>query len=80
LISGRVDKIDIKSKFAYTNKLYLPYKFKLLLKGSPKRFHELCDNILHTSHSLNKETEEIIGGLNNESGETKIVLYFLLKG
>jgi hypothetical protein len=66
LISRWVDKIDIKS---YTRELYLPYKFKLLLRGSqdgfsPKMFHELCD-IPHTITFIKViGTEEIIGGYN----------------
>src|SRR6266496_1052306 len=50
LISRWIDKIDTKSIFAYLRGLYLPYTFKLLLRGSrdgftPKKFHSLCDNI-----------------------------------
>ncbi|GET01085.1 hypothetical protein GLOIN_2v147271 [Rhizophagus clarus] len=93
LISRWVDKIDIKSKLAYARELYLPYKFKLLLRGSqdgftPKKFHELCDNIPHTVTFIKiKETEEIIGGYNplvwksldNEFGETKDSFIFSFK-
>jgi hypothetical protein len=70
LISMWIDKIDIKSKFAYTRELYLPYEFKLLLRGSrdgytPKRFYELCDNIPHTVTFIKvSRTEEIIGDYN----------------
>ncbi|UZO09108.1 uncharacterized protein OCT59_029345 [Rhizophagus irregularis] len=70
LISRWIDKIDIKSKYAYARELYLPYKFKLLLRGSrdgftPKKFHELCDNKLCTITFIKvKGTEEIIGGYN----------------
>ncbi|CAB5179785.1 unnamed protein product [Rhizophagus irregularis] len=70
LISRWIDKIDIKSKYAYTRELYLPYEFKLLLRGSrdgftPKKFHELCDNKLCTVTFIEvKETKEIIGGYN----------------
>ncbi|GET64899.1 hypothetical protein GLOIN_2v1779084 [Rhizophagus irregularis DAOM 181602=DAOM 197198] len=69
LISRWIDN-DIKSKFAYTRELYLPYEFKLLLRGSkdgftPKKFHKLCDNVPHTVTFIKiKETEEIIGGYN----------------
>ncbi|RGB28379.1 hypothetical protein C1646_354542 [Rhizophagus diaphanus] len=69
LISRWIDN-DIKSKFAFTRELYLPYEFKLLLRGSrdgftPKKFHRLCDNVLHTVTFIKiKETEEIIGGYN----------------
>src|SRR5207247_1296883 len=34
LISRWIDKIDTKNKFIYTRELYLPYRFKLLLRGS----------------------------------------------
>jgi hypothetical protein len=70
LISRWIDRIDIKSKYAYTRELYLPYEFKLLLRGSkdgftPERFHELCDDKPHTVTFIKiKETEEIIGGYN----------------
>jgi hypothetical protein len=70
LISRWIDKIDVKSKFAYVRELYLPYEFKLLLRGSrdgftPKKFHELCDNILCTVTFIKvEESEEIIGGYN----------------
>src|SRR2546429_742392 len=70
LISRWIDKIDINSKFAFTRGLYLPYKFKLLLRGSkdgfaPNKFHTLCNNITHTVTFIKlKETEEIIGGYN----------------
>ncbi|GBB96936.1 hypothetical protein RclHR1_02880002 [Rhizophagus clarus] len=70
LISRWIDKIDIKSKFAYLRELYLPYKFQLLLRGSrdgftPKKFHELCNDKLYTVTFIKiKETEEIIGGYN----------------
>ncbi|GBC03050.1 hypothetical protein RclHR1_04970004 [Rhizophagus clarus] len=70
LISRWIDKVDIKSKFAHIRELYLPYKFILLLRGSkdeftPKRFHELCDNIPHTVIFIKiKGTEEIINPLN----------------
>ncbi|EXX67514.1 uncharacterized protein OCT59_029210 [Rhizophagus irregularis] len=69
LISRWIDN-DIKSKFAYTRELYLPYEFNLLLRGSrdgffPKKFHELCDNVPHTVTFIKiKGTEEIIGGYN----------------
>jgi hypothetical protein len=70
IISRWIDKIDIKSKFAYARELYLPFKFKLLLRGSrdgftPNRFHTLCNNIPHTVIFIKvKETEEILGGYN----------------
>jgi hypothetical protein len=70
LISRWIDKIDIKSRFVYTRELYLPYEFKLLLRGSqdgftPKKFHELCDDKLCTVTFIKiKGTKEIIGGYN----------------
>ncbi|GBB91635.1 hypothetical protein RclHR1_00190048 [Rhizophagus clarus] len=70
LISRWIDKKDIENKYAYTRELYLPYEFKLLLRGSrdgftPKMFHELCDDILYTVTFIKvKETGEIIGGYN----------------
>jgi hypothetical protein len=95
LISRWIDKIDIKSKYAYTRELYLPYKFKLLLRGSrdgftPKRFHELCNNIPYTVTFIKvKGTEEVIGGYNPliwksnnyvEYGKTKDSFIFSFKG
>ncbi|CAB4438889.1 unnamed protein product [Rhizophagus irregularis] len=70
LVSRWIDKIDIKSKYAYTRELYFTHEFKLLLRGSrdgfaPKKFHELCDNNLYTVTFIKvRETEEIIGGYN----------------
>jgi hypothetical protein len=70
LISRWIDKIDIKSKYAYTRELYLPYEFKLLLRGSKdgftsKKFHELCDDKLCTVTFIKVgNTGEIIGGYN----------------
>ena len=70
IISRWIDKVDIKSKYAYARELYLPYKFKLLLRGSrdgftPNKFHTLYNNIPHTVTFIKvKETEEIIGGYN----------------
>ncbi|CAB4438883.1 unnamed protein product [Rhizophagus irregularis] len=70
LISRWIDKIDINSKFSYTREFYLPYKFKLLLRGSqngftPERFHKLCDDKFFTVTFIKvKGTEEIIGGYN----------------
>src|SRR5581483_5964297 len=55
IISRWIDKVDIKNKYAYARELYLPYKFKLLLRGSrdgftPNAFHTLvCDILLHSS-------------------------------
>ncbi|CAB4438881.1 unnamed protein product [Rhizophagus irregularis] len=70
LISRWIDKIDVNSKFSYTREFYLPYKFKLLLRGSqngftPERFHKLCDDKFFTVTFIKvKGTEEIIGGCN----------------
>ncbi|EXX66950.1 uncharacterized protein OCT59_025327 [Rhizophagus irregularis] len=78
-ISRWVDKIDMNysNKFANIRKLYLPYKFKLLLRGSrdgftPKKFHELCDGKSNTITLFKvKENEEIIGGYNPLKWESK---------
>jgi hypothetical protein len=70
LISAWIDNSNIKNKFSHINDLYLPYKFKLLLRGSrdgfiPKNFHTLCDNIPRTITFIKvKGSEEIIGGYN----------------
>ena len=62
--------MDINSKFAHFSELYLPYKFKLLLRGSQdgfssKEFHELCNNKPITVTFIKvKGTEEILGGYN----------------
>ena len=69
-ILRQVDKVDVNNKFSHLRELYLPYKFKLLLRGSrdgftPKKFHELCYNKLRTVTFIKvKGTEEIIGGYN----------------
>jgi hypothetical protein len=58
------------SKFAHIRESYLPYKFKLLLRGSkdgftPKKFHELCDGKHNTVTFIKIEgTDEIVGGYN----------------
>ncbi|CAB4431883.1 unnamed protein product [Rhizophagus irregularis] len=96
LISRWIDKLDIKSKFAYAREFYLPYRFRLLLRGSrdgytPKRFHELCDNIPHTVTFIRVSgTGEILGGYNpliwrysntfdGEFGKTKDSFIFSFK-
>ncbi|EXX77791.1 uncharacterized protein OCT59_029139 [Rhizophagus irregularis] len=94
LVSRWIDKVDIKSKFVHIRDFYLPYKFKLLLRGSrdgftPKKFHELCDNIPHTVTFIKiKGTEEVIGGYNPliwkstkyiENGKTKDCFIFSFK-
>ncbi|GES93499.1 hypothetical protein GLOIN_2v1782772 [Rhizophagus clarus] len=69
-ISRRIDKMAINNKFDHLRELYLPYEFKLLLRGSrdgftPKKFHKLCDNKYNTIAFVKVEgTEEIIGGYN----------------
>ncbi|CAB4444229.1 unnamed protein product [Rhizophagus irregularis] len=93
LISRWIDN-DVKNKFASIRDLYLPYEVKLLLRGTrdgftPKKFHELCDNILSTVTFIKiKGSEEIIGGYNplkwksyndDEWGETKDSFIFSFK-
>jgi hypothetical protein len=69
--------MNYSSKFANIRKLYLPYKFKLLLRGSrdeftPKKFHELCDGKSNTITLIKvKGKEEIIGGYNPLKWESK---------
>jgi hypothetical protein len=78
LFSRWIDKIDIKSKFAYTRELCLPYEFELLLGGSkdgfsPENFHGLCNNIPHTFTFIKiKGTEEIIGRYKSSKMEASI--------
>ncbi|GBB83394.1 hypothetical protein RclHR1_10110006 [Rhizophagus clarus] len=92
LVSKWVDKIDISSNFAYQRELYLPYEFKLLLRGSrdgftPDKFHSLCDDIPKTVTFIKvKGTDEILGGYNpiiwvtNKNwGETKDSFIFSFK-
>ncbi|PKY21652.1 hypothetical protein RhiirB3_501014, partial [Rhizophagus irregularis] len=70
IISRWIDKVDVNRKFSYLRELYLPYKFKLLLRGSrdgftAKQFHTLCDDKLITVTFIKIEgAEEIIGGYN----------------
>jgi hypothetical protein len=91
-ISRWIDKVSIDKKFAQFRELYLPYKFKLLLRGSrdgftPKKFHELCDNKNNTVTFIKvKRSEEILGGYNpiiwkssNSWGETKDSFIFSFK-
>jgi hypothetical protein len=67
-ISRCIDNVN--GKFSYVREFYLPYEFKLLLRGSrdgftPKKFHELCNDIPHTVTFIKvKGTEEILGGYN----------------
>ena len=72
IVSGWIDRIDDKVNIRneFTRELYLPHKFKLLLRGSrdgftPKKFHELCNNVSCTVTFIKvKGTEEILGGYN----------------
>ena len=70
LISKWIDKVEIESRFSCRKELYLPYEFKLLLRGSrdgftPDKFHSLCDNKPKTVTFIKvKETDEILGGYN----------------
>ncbi|GES93555.1 hypothetical protein GLOIN_2v1868421 [Rhizophagus clarus] len=91
-ISRWVDDMDSNREFSHFREIYLPYKFKLLLRGSrdgftPKRFHELCDGKPYTVTFIKvKGTDEIVGGYNPliwESsrvwGETKDSFIFSFK-
>jgi hypothetical protein len=91
LISKWIDKIDACNNFFY-QRLYLPYEFKLLLRGSqdgftPDKFHSLCDIIPKTVTFIKvKGTDEILGGYNpiiwksnNNWGETKDSFIFSFK-
>ncbi|GES93570.1 hypothetical protein GLOIN_2v1882540 [Rhizophagus clarus] len=70
IISRWIDKVDVNCKFSHLREIYLPYKFKLLIRGSrdgftPKKFHELCDNKYNTVTFIKvKYSEEILGGYN----------------
>ncbi|GES77262.1 hypothetical protein GLOIN_2v1481345 [Rhizophagus clarus] len=94
LISAWIDNLNIKNKYSHIRDLYLPYTFKLLLRGSrdgftPKNFHTLCNNIPHTITFIKvKGSEEIIGGYNplmwknscdGEWGKTKDSFLFSFK-
>uniref|UniRef100_U9UMP4 TLDc domain-containing protein n=1 Tax=Rhizophagus irregularis (strain DAOM 181602 / DAOM 197198 / MUCL 43194) TaxID=747089 RepID=U9UMP4_RHIID len=65
-----INNVDYNSKYSYLRELYLPYKFKLILRGSrdgftPTKFHELCDNKSNTITFIKvKGTDEILGGYN----------------
>ncbi|CAB4416265.1 unnamed protein product [Rhizophagus irregularis] len=91
-ISRWIDKVEINDKFSQLRELYVPYKFKLLLRASkdgfnPGTFHTLCDDKAYTVTFVKiKGTEEILGGYNPSTfissdswGKLKIVLYFPLK-
>ncbi|GBB88599.1 hypothetical protein RclHR1_15150004 [Rhizophagus clarus] len=70
IISRWIDKVDVNCKFSHLRELYLPYKFKLLIRGSrdgftPKKFHQLCDNKHNTVTFIKvKDSKEILGGYN----------------
>ncbi|PKY59985.1 hypothetical protein RhiirA4_550525 [Rhizophagus irregularis] len=78
IFSKWIDKTVIinNSKYDHLRELYLPYKFKLLLRGSrdgftPKKFHELCDGKDNTVTFIKvKGSEEILGGYNPLEWET----------
>ncbi|GES83137.1 hypothetical protein GLOIN_2v1779084 [Rhizophagus clarus] len=91
LVSSWIDNITIKNN---KREFYLPYEFRLLLRGSrdgftPKKFHALCDNIPNTITFIKiKDTDEIIGGynpliwkesLNGEYGKTRDSFIFSFK-
>jgi hypothetical protein len=92
IISRWIDKMDVNHKVSHLREFYLPYEFKLLLRGSrdgftPKKFHTLCDNKSNTVTFIKvKEAEEIIGGYNplkwksaDSWGETKDSFIFSFK-
>ncbi|UZO09130.1 uncharacterized protein OCT59_029367 [Rhizophagus irregularis] len=94
LTSAWIDNTSINNKFSHIRDFYLPYKFKLLLRGSrdgftPKSFHSLCNNKPHTITFIKvKGSEEIIGGYNpliwknsceGEWGKTKDSFIFSFK-
>ncbi|EXX63169.1 uncharacterized protein OCT59_018315 [Rhizophagus irregularis] len=76
-ISKWIDKVNSDCKLVYTRELYLPYEFKLLLRGSrdgftPDKFHSLCDNKPKTVTFIKVNgTDEILGGYNPIIWETK---------
>ncbi|UZO04992.1 uncharacterized protein OCT59_025353 [Rhizophagus irregularis] len=94
MVSKWIDKTVIinNSKYDHLRELYLPYEFKLLLRGSrdgftPKKFHELCDGKHNTVTFIKIEgTEEILGGYNplkwestNSYGKTEDSFIFSFK-
>ncbi|GBB97381.1 hypothetical protein RclHR1_02980020 [Rhizophagus clarus] len=91
-ISRWIDKVEINDKFSQLRELYVPYKFKLLLRASkdgfnPGTFHTLCDDKAFTITFVKiKETEEIMGGYNpsifissDSWGKTKDSFIFTFK-
>ncbi|EXX63175.1 uncharacterized protein OCT59_018311 [Rhizophagus irregularis] len=91
LVSKWIDKINENCKCALSG-LYLPYEFKLLLRGSsdgfsPSIFHSLCEYKFKTVTFIKiKGTDEILGGYNpiiwettKNWGEAKDSFIFSLK-
>ncbi|GBC39600.2 BTB/POZ protein [Rhizophagus irregularis DAOM 181602=DAOM 197198] len=91
-ISRWIDKVEINDKFSQLRELYVPYKFKLLLRASkdgfnPGTFHTLCDDKAYTVTFVKiKGTEEILGGYNPSTfissdswGKTKDSFIFSFK-
>ena len=60
----------ILDRLEITDELKNSYEFKLILRGTrdgftPKKFHEICDNKLHTVSIIKiKDSNEILGGYN----------------
>jgi hypothetical protein len=92
IISRWIDKIDVNYKISHLRELYLPYKFRLLIRGSrdgftPRKFHTLCDNKHNTVTFIKvRESEEILGGYNpiiwmnsNSWGKTQNSFIFSFK-
>ena len=90
IVSKWVDKVVVNDD--NYEESYLPYKFKLLLRGSrdgftPKKFHELCDGKHNTVTFIKvKGTKEILGGYSplkwepfDVWGETKDSFIFSFK-
>ncbi|GES93617.1 hypothetical protein GLOIN_2v1773702 [Rhizophagus clarus] len=81
VISRWIDKVDVNCKFSHLREFYLPYKFKLLIRGSrdgftAKKFHTLCDNKPITVTFIKiKSAEEIIGGYNPLTCNVKDINY-----
>jgi hypothetical protein len=75
LVSKWIDNINENCKCALSG-LYLPYEFKLLLRGSrdglsPNKFHSLCEYKFKTVTFIRvKGTDEILGGYNPIIWET----------
>ncbi|GBB83393.1 hypothetical protein RclHR1_10110005 [Rhizophagus clarus] len=88
-ISKWINKVGSDSKFSHARELYLPYEFKLLIRGSrdgftPKKFHSLCDSIAKSVTFIKvKGTDEILGGYApnwwNTSTDTSFIFSFKIK-